>query len=271
MRAFRRLGHETAELIVEDWDGAKASSCDVVIHLRGLQRRPVARGQWNLLWVISHPDRLEPGECDDYDIVASASHRHAEQLSADLGRPVHFIPQAADADRFKIGPRETDYETSVLYVGNARWPNRRAPRWLMRNGQPFQLYGMNWDDFPEAAFVRQDYIPNEDLAAAYRSADVVVADHHGSMRTNGFLANRLFDVLASGGVVLSDDVAGLEEVFGDIIRTYRDERELDSQLRILLSDASLRRRMATDGRNVVMGGHTLDHRARQWLELLDRL
>jgi spore maturation protein CgeB len=91
------------------------------------------------------------------------------------------------------------------------------------------------------------------------------------MRTNGFLANRLFDVLASGGVVLSDDVAGLEEVFGDIIRTYRDERELDSQLRILLSDPSLRRRMATDGRNVVMAGHTLDHRARQWLELLDRL
>jgi len=271
MRAFRRLGNEAAELIVEDWRRSKAASCDVVIHLRGLERRPVARGQWNLLWIISHPDRLEPGECDAYDLVASASQQHAEQLSEELGRLVHFIPQAADADRFRVGPREAEYETPVLYVGNARWPNRRAPRWLMRNGRPFQLYGKHWEQFPEAAFVRRDYIPNEDLAAAYRSADVVVADHHGSMRTNGFLANRLFDVLASGGVVLSDDVMGLAEVFGGLIYTYSDARELESQLRTLLSDQPLRRRLATEGRQVVLADHTLDHRARQWLDLLDRL
>jgi GT2 family glycosyltransferase len=271
MRAFRRMGHEATELIVDDWRNAKASSCDVVIHLRGLTRRAAARGQWNLLWVISHPDRLEPGECDDYDLIASASQDHAEQLTDELGRLVHFIPQATDADRFKIGPRDPEYETSVLYVGNARWPNRRAPRWIMRNGRPFQLYGKHWEEFPEAAFLRDDYIPNEDLATAYRSADVVVADHHGSMRTNGFLANRLFDVLASGGVVLSDDVVGLADVFGDLIHTYADARELESQLRILLSDTSLRRRLAAEGRRVVMAGHTLDHRARLWLELLDRL
>ena len=148
MRSFRRLGHEPAELISSDWRGAKAASCDVVIHLRGLTRRPVARGQWNLLWIISHPDRLEPGECDDYDLIASASQQHADQLSARLGRPVHFLPQATDADTFKIGPRDVDYETSVLYVGNARRPHRLAPRWLMRNRRPFDLYGMFWENFP---------------------------------------------------------------------------------------------------------------------------
>ena len=141
----------------------------------------------------------------------------------------------------------------------------------MRNGRPFQLYGKHWEQFPEAPFVRRDYIPNEDLAAAYRSADVVVADHHGSIRTNGFLANRLFDVLASGGVVLSDDVVGLAEVFGGLIYTYSDARELESQLRTLLSDQPLRRRLAAEGRQVVLADHTLDHRARQWLDLLDRL
>jgi GT2 family glycosyltransferase len=271
MRAFRRLGHEATELIVSDWNEASALSCDVVIHLRGLTRRPVARGQWNLLWIISHPDRLEPGECDDYDLVASASQQHAEQLSAELGRTVHFLPQATDADNFKIGPVDVDYEASVLYVGNARWPHRRAPRWLMRNRRPFHLYGKNWDDFPEAEFVRRDYIPNQKLAAAYRSAAVVVADHHGSMRTNGFVANRLFDVLASGGVVLSDDVSGLAELFDGLIPTYSDARELESQLRTLLADASLRRRLAAEGRQVVLSDHTLDHRARKWLELLDKL
>ena len=269
MRAFRRLGHEATELIMSDWDGAKAASCDVVLHLRGLTRRPAARGQWNILWVISHPDRLEPGECDDYDLVASAGQLHAEQLSAEIGRPVHFMPQATDADTFKLGPRNVDYEAPVLYVGNARWPNRRAPRWLMRNHRAFHLYGKNWEEFPESQFVRRDYIPNQELATAYRSASVVVADHHGSMRTNGFIANRLFDVLASGGVVLSDDVGGLHQLFDDLVPTYSDARELESQLRILLADASLRRRLAAEGRQVVLSGHTLDHRAREWLRLLD--
>jgi GT2 family glycosyltransferase len=271
MRAFRRLGHEATELIVTGWDGAAAKSCDVVIHLRGLQRRPVARGQWNLLWIISHPDRIEPGECDDYDLVASASRQHAELLSAELGRSVHFLPQATDADTFRIGPPDVDYEASILYVGVGRWPHRRGPRWLMRNGRSFDLYGRNWENFPEAEFVRGEHIPNSELAVAYRSAGVVVADHHGSMRTSGFVANRLFDVLASGGVVLSDDVDGLPELFDDLVPTYSDARELESQLRILLADASLRRRLSAEGRQVVLSGHTLDHRAREWLGLLDEL
>jgi spore maturation protein CgeB len=192
-------------------------------------------------------------------------------LSAELGRPVHYLAQATDADTFKAGPRDAVYEDAVLYVGNARRPHRLAPRWLMRNHREFQLYGRLWDSFPEAEFVRGEYIANQDLAKAYRSAAVVVADHHGSMRTDGFLANRLFDVLASGGVVLSDDVTGLDEVFGELIPTYSDAGELESQLRSLLADAALRRRLASDGRRLVASGHTLDHRARQWLELLDQL
>jgi len=271
MRSFRKLGHEASELNASDWQGARAASCDVVIHLRGLRRRPAARGQWNLLWIISHPDKLEPGECDDYDLVASASRHHAEQLSAELGRQVHYLAQATDADTFKTGLHDATYEDAVLYVGNARRPHRLAPRWLMRNNRAFQLYGRLWDTFPEAEFVRGDYIANQDLAAAYRSAAVVVADHHGSMRTSGFVANRLFDVLASGGVVLSDEVTGLQEVFGELVPTYSDARELESQLRILLGDSGLRRRLAAEGRQIVMSGHTLDHRARQWLDLLDQV
>jgi glycosyltransferase involved in cell wall biosynthesis len=64
---------------------------------------------------------------------------------------------------------------------------------------------------------------------------------------------------------------GLAEVFGGLIYTYSDARELESQLRTLLSDQPLRRRLAAEGRQVVLADHTLDHRARQWLDLLDRL
>lgn len=271
MRAFRRLGHEVTELIADDWRGKSASSCDVIIHLRGLKRRPVARGQWNLLWIISHPDRLEPDECQDYDIIASASSKHAEELSEQLGRHVHFIPQATDGDTFKAGPHSIEYEGTILYAGVARRPHRRGARWLLRTGREFHLYGRNWERFPESTFLRGEHIPNRELPLAYRSAAVVVADHHGSMRANGFVANRLFDVLASNGVVLSDDVRGLQDLFGDVIPTYRTAQELDQWLKVLLDDAVLRRKIANRGRQLVLSNHTLDHRARQWLQLLDEL
>jgi GT2 family glycosyltransferase len=271
MRSFRRLGHESVELIHEDWHGLRAASCDVVVHLRGLGRRTVGRGQWNILWIISHPDRVDPDEYDDYDIVASASRSHAEQLAATLGREVHYLPQATDSDTFKLGPTSPDFADSVLYVGNARWPHRRAPRWLARIGRNFDLYGKNWEGVPEARYLRGDYIENREVPVAYRSAAVVVADHHGSMRTKGFVANRLFDVLASGGLVLSDDVAGLSELFGDLVPTYANPEQLDAQLERLLGDAALRRGLSSRGRAVVESQHTLDHRARRLLQILDQL
>ncbi len=271
MRAFRRCGHEAVELTIDDWGRQGAAACDVVIHLRGLRRRPVAPGQWNVLWVISHPDRLEPGECDDFDLVASASRQHAEDLTRQLGREVHYLPQATDADTFRIGPKSAEYEGSVLYVGNARWPHRRAPRWLMRTGCDFDLFGKNWDDFSEAQYVRGEYIANRELPIAYRSAALVVADHHGSMRTNGFVANRIFDVLASGGLVLSDDVPGLPLLFGDVVPSYSGPDDLAAQVRGLVADPEQRRRLAKAGRDIVVARHTLDHRARRILELLDEL
>ncbi|WP_181407655.1 glycosyltransferase family protein [Nocardioides sambongensis] len=270
-RALRRCGHEAVELTVDDWERQAAAACDVVVHLRGLRRRPAATGQWNVLWVISHPDRIEPGECDEYDLVASASAQHAEQLSQQLRREVYYLPQATDADTFRIGPTSAAYDGAVLYVGNARWPHRRAPRWLLRTGCDFDLYGKNWEDFPEARFVRDEYIANRDLPAAYRSAALVVADHHGSMRTNGFVANRLFDVLASGGVVLSDNVPGLSLLFDDLVPTYQNPDELRGQVHRLVAEPTRRRELAASGRDLVLREHTLDHRAFRLLELLDSL
>ena len=91
------------------------------------------------------------------------------------------------------------------------------------------------------------------------------------MRDDGFVANRVFDVLASGGLVVSDDVPGLATLFGDSVPTYSTAQELESQIRVLLAEPSLRRKLSQEGRSIVMAGHTFDHRARELLKLLDNL
>lgn len=268
MRALRRLGYDCTELVKPDWRSARALRCDVVIHLRGLARRPVVPGQTNVLWIISHPERVERDEIEDYDIIASASRTHAERLSAELDRPVHFLPQATDIDTFQLGHLDPAPARDVVYVGSARWPRRRAPRWLVRNGQTFRLYGRNWAGLPEAALVVEEFVPNRDLARVYGSAGVVVTDHHGTMRVNGFVGNRIFDVLASGGVVISDEVDGLGELFGETVRTYREASDLQRQTNEILTDPALRRRLSHEGRALVRAAHTLDHRAVALVDLL---
>ena len=53
------------------------------------------------------------------------------------------------------------------------------------------------------------HVPNDELGALYASAGVVLSDHWADMRELGFVSNRTFDVLASGGRLFSDDVPGL--------------------------------------------------------------
>jgi spore maturation protein CgeB len=50
------------------------------------------------------------------------------------------------------------------------------------------------------------------------------------MRTDGFISNRLFDVVASGGRAISDPVAGIEEIFGDSVRTFDRRSDLEHLL-----------------------------------------
>ena len=269
MRGFRRAGQQVTELLRPDWGRDSDASCDVVVHLRGLARRPVIPDKINVLWIISHPDRVDRDEIMEYDIVMSASRRHADELTARAGRTVFFLPQAADLDSFGLYPKDASLEAPVIYVGNDRWPHRLTPYWLDRLGVPFHLHGQGWADTSLRRHLRSHHIPNRSLTRAYRSAGVVVADHHPSMRVGGFVANRLFDVLASGGVVVSDSVVGLDELLGPLVPTYDNPQQLGRIIAELLEDPARRRMLARSGREHVLAHHSMDLRALDILRHLD--
>jgi spore maturation protein CgeB len=46
------------------------------------------------------------------------------------------------------------------------------------------------------------------------------------MAANGFIANRVFDAVAAGALVVSDDVTGIEEAFEGAVRVYRSVEDL---------------------------------------------
>ena len=114
----------------------------------------------------------------------------------------------------------------MLFVGNSRRLLRPVVRDALAAGLPLAVYGDLWSGLVPDEVVRGRSIPNDQLAAAYRSAGVVLNDHHDAMRADGFVSNRLFDAVASGARVVTDEVAGLAELFGPAVQVYETPDDL---------------------------------------------
>lgn len=228
---------------------------DVVVVLRGLHRIPPAEGSVNYLWIISHPDAVSDDEAlTGWTRVYAASRvwRRAGSLGA--------LPllQASSATRFAPGAAHADLSEDVLFVGTSRGLPRPVIRDALETGADVGIYGHDWDDFVHPSAIRADHLEFARVPDAYRSARIILNDHWADMRDQGFISNRLFDATFVGARVISDQIDGLDEIFGGLVQTYRTRDQLvrllnepeawpDRQERLQIA-AQVRRRESFDNR-----------------------
>ena len=224
--ALREHGQEVVVDRRPEWDRASGRHDDVVLVLRGLARHDPSPEQVSLLWVISHPEQVTPDEVRGFDRVLAAGPSWAERRSRDWSTAIEPLLQATDPALFHPDAGVPGSGERVLFVGNSRRVLRPVVRDALAAGLPLAVYGDLWTGLVPDEVVRARSLPNETLAAAYRSAGVVLNDHHDEMRAGGFVSNRLFDAAASGARVISDPVAGLAELFGASVQPYTDVDDL---------------------------------------------
>jgi hypothetical protein len=240
----------------------------VAIHLHGLSDHRVRPSQLNVLWIISHPDRITPRACDKYDLVLAASDSFAEELASRVRGPVASLHQATDPDRFFPDPTGPEHE--LLFVANTRNQRRSIIEDLTPTTHDLAVYGKGWTtEIIDPVHVRGDHIPNEQLRRYYSSALIVLNDHWSDMRAHGFLSNRLYDALACGAFVISDAAVGIDEEFEGAVTTYADRNELRVLVDRYLDDPAARRAKADRGRAVVLERHTFAHRVERLIDLVD--
>ncbi|MDI6910897.1 glycosyltransferase [Nocardioides sp.] len=227
--ALRDLGEE----VVTYRRGADAAGPtwldDVSLALRGLHPIPPTPGQTNVLWVISHPDDVDPAELEGYDHVFAASGPWSAALSAGTGRTVLPLLQASHFEHPAEEAIEPDraHDLGVVFVGNAGGGRSRPlVRMAVDAGVPLVVYGRGWHDLPDGVW-QGDYVDNRRLPDLYNRHGIVLADHWPDMARHGFIANRVFDSVASGARVICDDVVGIHDVFDprDVV-VARDADEL---------------------------------------------
>ena len=269
-RELRGAGHPTSIELLPAWDRAVGARSDVRLHLFGLSEMRPRRGQVNLLWVISHPELVEPAMIDAYDAAFVASRPFAERLARRCRKPVTALMQAADPRRFYPDP--TGPEHSLLFVGNSRGVRRRIVDAVIALGHRIAVYGREWTpDLIDPSLVHGESIDNRELRRFYSSAQIVLNDHWDDMRAHGFPSNRLYDAMACGACVVSDHLDEIKSEFDRAVVTYEDSDQLARQLERLLADADLRKRLGARGRELVLARHTFAHRVKELLAVIGPL
>ncbi|WP_416395599.1 glycosyltransferase family protein [Curtobacterium sp. LFS082] len=210
--ALERLGQhvrvDRRDAHVRDDDGAD----DVTLVVRGLDRVPPNPASVNLLWVISHPDDVADTELRSFDRSFAAGPAWAADAAARSGVPVETLLQATDPAVFRPDVSAGPDAGRVVFVGSTRGTARPVVRDAVALGADLRVHGPGWEGVVPEALRGEPALSRPEVAGAYASARVVLNDHWPDMAAGGFVSNRVFDVLASGGVVVTDPVVGLGDV-----------------------------------------------------------
>jgi Glycosyl transferases group 1 len=269
-RALERLGYVVRLQTADQANSDAGRACDAHVVLRGLT--PVSRttGQRHILWIISHPETVDPSECDDADHVFVASARFADALRTRTDTAVETLWQATDHHRFRPRPAEARYAQPLAVVAKTRTVMRPIVADALAAGLRPAIYGSGWEEFVEPNLIVADYVPNEELPIVYASTGVLLNDHWDTMRAWGFVSNRIFDALACETPVVSDTMPEIDALFAGAVPTTDEPDELRAIVDGLLAEPEAARARARAGRERVLEAHTFDHRARTFAQFLKK-
>ena len=91
-------------------------------------------------------------------------------------------------------------------------------------------------------------------------AKILLNDHWDDMRENGIISNRIFDALAVGAFIISDDIPEIHELFGDNVVTYHGREDLKEKIDYYLKHEEERDAKAKAGQKIALNGHTFRDR-----------
>ena len=184
--------------------------------------------------------------------------------------PVYPLLQCTDPDVFN-GPRYSDgkkrYE--LLFVGNSRPVLRQILKDLIPTPYDLAVYGNYWHNRIDERYIRGTVIPNHKLGREYHDAAILLNDHWKDMKEKGFISNRIFDGLAAGAFIITDDVAGLSDVLKNCVEVYHNRKELAKKVKYYMEHPKKRVKIAARGMALVREKHTFHARTDEILRVME--
>jgi len=261
-RQLVKLHYEVKLQVLSEWNTEQGLNYDVVLVFRGLSQYAVNPHQLNLMWNISHPDKVSLAEYQHYDKVFIASQYWTKVLTKQLSTPVECLLQCTDIQRFHLPSKNEikQYKCQLLFVGNSRKVYRKIIKDLLPTDFDLNVYGNDWRKLIPAKYIKGEHIENQHLYRYYGSADILLNDHWQDMREKGFISNRIFDALASGATIMTDKVRGLGEI-EQYLLVYSSSTELKTLIESHLREPNKKQETSKQGVEFIKNKHTFAHRA----------
>ena len=185
-----------------------------------------------------------------FDVVFLAQKDYVE-VFRQAGIPyVFWVPLACWPPLHDVGPFERTLDLAYVGSFSAEEGERRR-----------DLFSRLAERFPNHLIQR--CWPRE-MARIYGRAKIVV-----NACINRDINMRVFEALASGALLITDEAEGLEDLFedGKHLVIYRDDEDVFEKVAYYLEHAGERERIAEAGRELVLSKHTYTHR----IEAIERL
>lgn len=231
-----------------------------------------------LPYILKHPSFYLHKLIPQFDgvWVMVGGDRAAQEYQHMNAQNVWVLPAAIDIESFNPTPPLARYEADLLFVGNPSYGREEGLKRLFLDvarlspTYTFLLTGADWQGIDLAENTRYlGYIPSDQLPALYSSARLVLNVTREEMAAYGNAAAlRLFEAAACQACIVSDNWAGLDQIFvpDEEILLAQSTEEVISYLRQVSPTRA--RQIGTQARSRVLREHTAALRINQFLALI---
>jgi hypothetical protein len=237
---------------------------DIVINLVGASPK-LPKSAYKIAWIYSHPDKVNEKLLRQYDKIFCLSSTFIPKINQ-MGFEAELMIGATAKK-----PVQSKIKYDVVFVGNMRHiqGGRRIVQDMGQTRRNFKVWGKGWEEILPERYYGGSYFDNQRLGELYSSSLITLNDHHEDMSREGFVAVKIFDILASGGFCISDKNSGIEEIFGDAVPQYESPQHLSELVDFYINHPDERLKLMEKGRRIACS-HSWGERASQFLNEIDR-
>ena len=271
-KGLEKLGYTVEYRFRENYDNLNLGDAGNVLYFKGyynFEHLPGAEnpndGRKHVLYLY-YVEGLHPEILKEADVVASASKKFINMVLEADGVEAVYLPQFTNPERFKPADKDADKAYPVLFVGSDHSGlGRKSVDYALLAGANLSVFGKFWEKTLRPEVLKGKFIENDELYRYYANADIVLNDHREDMRYYGFVSNRIYDVTAAGGFVLTDYLPEIEEAYGDSVATYKNYYDFKEKLEYYLAHPEIRAEMVQRAQKITLEHFTAD-RAAQMLD-----
>ncbi len=232
------------------------------------------------LWTIDAPRVFLPiiETAPFYDHIFCQGTEAIELLKQFDIISAHWLPMACDPYYHHPVELSVDekrhYGNDLVFVGSY-YPNRAK---LFERLTEFDLgiWGPGWEMLPFYSplkkLLRGSRIKPEDWIKIYNASKTILAPHYQDPQGRVLVhqaSPRVFEALACGAFVISDDQKDVFSIFNDgehLVR-FKTSEDLIKKIKYYFAHPLERRKIAEKGRRTVLEKHTYEHRIQSLLSI----